>query len=762
MIPKIHLNPVHQYMIDRVPYHFETGDNHSAYFRREDGSGAVERFGWEELNGIVGTDRWECKRRSSTSDAAENEPDPHVFIWELSETQRILFLRRWFFVLALNKLYAGGSVKLTPEDVKANFYDLLDEATKIHLTFNGQFGVQYFCSKDNALGYKASPSKILEWRRRVEQAYGRIDVLVDQRGKSSEIDIDQESFVFIIKKLRNFLSQQQSSANGVVDETIKALRFENEQRNKDGLKLLETRGRTQLHEWVANFGPVKIEANRKGKSFAKRKYSGVGKTEQAIRPGQTFIVDEWEVDARNVIMSGPMREGLDDKTIKALPRGRRWLYIVIDVATRYIVGFFLSTSQKTESAVRSLHMATRDKTDLAKAAGAESDWHGFSFESLESDTGAAFYAEPTQRAVSTAYATYVFPMVGEPQFRGIIERVFGTFRDRAMPFIPGRTFSNPQQRGDYPTEELAVLTDDQLALIFIRYIVDVYHHSMHRGLGGETPAAALARLGGLYGVPPKLSPNTLRRAFGSREERTVTARGIQFLGIHYNSKELQQIRQERGSNKRAFFIDPDDLGTISVWNNDHWVEVRCSVEKFHNIRLVDWIEVGKILRSRYSAQAEIKTSVIMRALADMRSRATDALKIMNALPQMLTADDLERLDRELYWGLSVVDDAPATVDGLKRAEDGLGYVIGGASTDSRSDEKPTPPVSSLPTSEASNEPPEAGDVSEDDWWGDGAEVGEPRHDFDPAQRYSNSSADETPSAAPNEDDDDWWREEDEK
>ncbi len=134
----------------------------------------------------------------------------------------------------------------------------------------------------------------------------------------------------------------------------------------------------------------------------------------------------------------------------------------------------------------------------------------------------------------------------------------------------------------------------------------------------------------------KLSPNTRRRAFGSREERTVTARGIQFLGIRYNSKELQQIRQERGSNKRAFFIDPDDLGTVSVWNNDRWVEVCCSVENFHNIRLIDWIEVGKILRSRYSAQAEIKSSVILRALADMRSRATDALKIMNALPQMWT------------------------------------------------------------------------------------------------------------------------------
>lgn len=186
-------------------------------------------------------------------------------------------------------------------------------------------------------------------------------------------------------------------------------------------------------------------------------------------------------------------------------------------------------------------MATQDKTDFARAAGAVSEWHGFPFEGLESGTGSAFYAEPTQRAVRTAYATYVFPLVGEPQLRGIIERVFGTFRDRPMPFIPGRTFSNTQQRGDYNTEGLAVLTDDQLALIFIRYIVDVYHHSKHRGPGGETPAAALARLGGTYGVPPKPSQKARRRAFGSREERTVTARGIQFLGTFDQMRALRQL-----------------------------------------------------------------------------------------------------------------------------------------------------------------------------------------------------------------------------
>lgn len=726
MTPKIKLSTVDLYYIDKVPYHFIEGDDLSAMFRREDGSNAIECFGWEALDEVVGTDRWECKRRSSRTKENQTAADPLDFIWELSETQRTLFLRRWFFVCALNKLYAGKLVKLTPKDVKAKFYDIHAEATAIHLAFNGQYGVQYFCSRDNALGCKASPSRILKWRYKVEVAGGRINVLVDGRGKSSKIDIDQESFSFIIKKLRKYLSQQRGGANLVIEETVGALKKENERRTREGLPLLETRARTALHDWINDFGPFTKDVHRKGKIFAKRKYSSSGKTEQADRPGQVFIVDEWEADVRNVILSGPIREGLDDKTIKALPRGRRWLYIVIDVATRYIVGFVLSATQKSEAAVRSLFMATQDKTEFARAAGAQSDWHGFSFEALESDTGAAFYAEPTQRAVSTVYATYVYPSVGEPQLRGIIERVFGTFRDRAMPHVPGRTFSDPLERGDYDTEGLAVLTDDQLALIFIRYIVDVYHHSKHRGLHGETPSDALIRLSGTYGVPPRFSPKTRRIAFGNREMRTVTARGIQFLGIHYNSKELQDIRKTKGDNKRAFYIDPDNLGIISVWNNDHWIDVNCSVENFHNIRLVDWIEVGKILRSRYSAQAEIKTSVILNALSDMRSRATDALKIMNALPQMLTSDDLERLDRELYWGLSVVDDTPTAVQDLPPAESGIGYNIGEIS--SEADERshpidgdvavppPWPSVQSYPSKDDVSAVAGDEDDDDDDWF----------------------------------------------
>ncbi|MDF1671588.1 MAG: DDE-type integrase/transposase/recombinase [Roseovarius sp.] len=714
MIPKINFSTIDLYLFDGVPYHFVMGDDHSAYFRREDGSKAIERFGWEELDHIVGSDRWECKRRQATIQDAQIARDPYVFIWELTKKQRKLLLFRWFFVCAVNKLREEQSLSLTPEDVAEKYLLIHREATKEWRAFCGEFGKQYYSSKDTSLGATPGASTILKWRRKVDKAGGRLYVLQDQRGRSSNIDIDQESYKFIIQHLREYLLEQQHSGNEIAEKTIAALKIENLRRKELGEPLLEGRCRSALHEWIANFGDLEIDFGRKGSEFAERKYSAAGKAERATRPGQTFQVDEWEVDARNIIMSGPMREGLDQATIDALPRGRRWMYIVIDVATRYIVGFGLSSSQQSAAAIRALHSATRDKTELAQAAGAECDWQGFYFESLESDTGSAFKAEATQRAVRESGATYVYGEAGQPEFRAIIERLFRTFALRAMPYIPGRTFSNPLERGNYDTEGLAVLTDDQLALIFIRFIVDVYHQSPHGGLLKETPANALFRLSGQEGLPEKRSPRTRRRAFGIRAERTVTPSGIRFLGIDFNSKELQKVRQERGSKERAFYIDPENVGTISVWNNDHWIEADCSIENFHNLRLVDWIEVGKILRSRYSAQAELKTSIIFAALNDMRSRATDALKIMGVLPQMFTSADLDRLDRELYWGLSVLDDKPTDIAGLQRAEGGLGYVIGSTSGDLGQGEHPASQHPSSATLPSPDELPSLGQSSHEE------------------------------------------------
>ncbi len=159
----------------------------------------------------------------------------------------------------------------------------------------------------------------------MQAAAGCIDPLIDRRGRASKIDIDQDSYLLIQQQLREFLMIQQHSGREVVEKTIQAVRVENKRRAAEGIKPPESRGKIALTDWLGRFDRFEVDAGRKGLAFAKRKYLGVGKTDRATRSGQTFQVDEWEIDARAVCLNGPIREGLDKKTIDKLPRRRRWL-----------------------------------------------------------------------------------------------------------------------------------------------------------------------------------------------------------------------------------------------------------------------------------------------------------------------------------------------------------------------------------------------------------------------------------------------------
>ena len=60
--------------------------------------------------------------------------------------------------------------------------------------------------------------------------------------------------------------------------------------------------------------------------------------------------------------------------------------------------------------------------------------------------------------------------------RGNIESFFRTVGHKLMPLLSGRTFFSPTERGDYPSEQLACLDDDDLIRILLTFVVDIYHN----------------------------------------------------------------------------------------------------------------------------------------------------------------------------------------------------------------------------------------------------------------------------------------------
>ena len=156
-------------------------------------------------------------------------------------------------------------------------------------------------------------------------------------------------------------------------------------------------------------------------------------------------------------------------------------------------------------------------------------------------------------AVADLGATYEAPPAGVPKLRSRIERLFRTFGQQLAPMLIGRTFGNPVERGDYPSEQWASLTDDELAQIFTLFIVDIYHNTPHAGLKGETPANAWKRLSAEQGVTPPPDANHRRAVFGIPIARKLDRHGVRVFGINYTCPKLQEalLRGGRAATSRS-------------------------------------------------------------------------------------------------------------------------------------------------------------------------------------------------------------------
>jgi putative transposase len=80
-----------------------------------------------------------------------------------------------------------------------------------------------------------------------------------------------------------------------------------------------------------------------------------------------------------------------------------------------------------------------------------------------------------------------------------VERIIGTAMQMIHDELPGTTFSNPDQRGDYDSENKAALTLHELER-WLTLAVGTYHGSVHNGLL-QPPAARWAEAVGRVGVP---------------------------------------------------------------------------------------------------------------------------------------------------------------------------------------------------------------------------------------------------------------------
>ena len=219
---------------------------------------------------------------------------------------------------------------------------------------------------------------------------------------------------------------------------------------------------------------------REGSEAARQRFVPVRPGLRPRHPLAVVQIDHTKVDIQ--LVDDPARAVL----------GRPWLTLLLDVFSRSVPGFSLSFDAPSAAGVAiaiaqgmlpKAEWLTRNALDLA--------WpmHGMA-QSLHLDNGPEFHSRALKRGCQQHGMRIDYRPPATPRFGGHIERLMGTLMTRVHA-LPGTTSSNVIVRGEYPSEQKAVLTLREFERIFAPGILGPYHNEVHSALG-TTPAAAWA------------------------------------------------------------------------------------------------------------------------------------------------------------------------------------------------------------------------------------------------------------------------------
>ena len=234
-----------------------------------------------------------------------------------------------------------------------------------------------------------------------------------------------------------------------------------------------------------------------------------------------------------------------------LPIGRPTLTLIIDAYTRMCVGCYVSLGAPSIiQTAMALLRAFMPKEALLESIGHDWPWpcHGFP-QIVHSDNGVDFKSVAIRRGLDTYGVSQDFRPVHQPRYGALIERFIGTLMGE-LHLVPGTTFSNVQQRGEYDSDRRAVMTLDAFET-WVMLQISRYHRSPHRGIDGFTPQSRWeeAVAGGFEPrtVPPSYAEDVLL-AFLPSAKRQLSRTGIHFKRLRYWAPWFGSlVRKEAGS-----------------------------------------------------------------------------------------------------------------------------------------------------------------------------------------------------------------------
>lgn len=289
--------------------------------------------------------------------------------------------------------------------------------------------------------------------------------------------------------------------------------------------------------------PQRIEARTPVLSFQKdvRPLSGTA-TANTLGPGSRYEIDATIADIYLVA---------DDDRSKIL--GRPILYVVVDVFSRMVVGFYIGFHNPSYVvAMQAIVNACSDKVSLCKLLGIDIQSEQWPTLGLP-DVILADRGEMMSHQVERLIQGYNVRIENAPAYRGdakgIVERYFGTLQAEFKPYAPGVVKGNRiQKHGEKDYRLEAVVPISAFAKIIIKTILyrNQYHvldtYDRDADFPPDLPSVPLHiwnwgiqnRTGHLRTV----DPDTLRIMILPRKKVSISTSGVNLWGLYYIGSEI--------------------------------------------------------------------------------------------------------------------------------------------------------------------------------------------------------------------------------
>lgn len=402
---------------------------------------------------------------------------------------------------------------------------------------------------------RPSATSLYQWRKRFLEAGSDLRALVGRhRSKGNRksrypaevIAKCQEAIGYV------YLSRERGSVKDTVERAKSLVRQENADRPKS--LQLPPPTRRLVDRLISQIPDYDKCAYRYGATKARQLYRSVKGHYVTARPLERVEMDHTLLDVVVV----------DERT--GAPLGRPYFTACIDDYTRCILGVYIGPEPPSGLTVASsLRDCFRPKTKLRDMyPSIKNSWDACGvMDVLSVDNGAEFHG-PLEKLAHSLNIELEYSPRKTPQGKGKIERFFGTLNSGLIHTLPGTTFRNVAEKGDYDSEKNARLTMSELRELVIKWIVDVYHHSRHGSLD-TSPAATWKESAHFENLRFPDDSLVMEAITGRSEVRTLSHKGIEFAGLLFNSDEMAELRRIHGQQISVEVrIDETDLGAIYV------------------------------------------------------------------------------------------------------------------------------------------------------------------------------------------------------